>query len=461
MEVCVIFGTFLWAPKAISDLNPIRTPCYPCRMPSQTAPPQPTLHPPKPLRENLAAEFALDPSIAFLNHGSFGARPRQILESQNKRRAEFEARPIEWLDRRRHDMIEAAKQKLGSFIGMTPANFGFVTNATGGINAVLRSLTFNPGDELLTTNHVYNAVRKTMKYLAAKVPGGGAKYIEVAVPFPVASPEQIIRAIESAITPRTRILVVDHITSPTAVIFPIKQIIDLCTSRNVDVIIDGAHAPGMIPLNVEELGAAYYAGNLHKWTCAPLGSAFLWVRPDKQTANGGIHPTTISHFLDENFINEFNWQGTRDITPWLCIQDSLAWFEGPGLGWDRVMKHNHQMAVWVQQMLCDRWQVEPSTPMRQTETTCDAPMIGSMTTVLLPSQAKLHARFADFQACRQAIYDQHRIEVPVVEFPMSQANPKSPGGSISGNWYVRPCCQIYNTPEQYERLATAVLDLIG
>jgi isopenicillin-N epimerase len=389
---------------------------------------------PQPIRADIAADFALDPSYAFLNHGSFGARPRAVIEAQQRRRMEFEARPIEWLDRKRNPMIEHAKDVLGRFIGALPQNFGFVTNATGGINAVLRSLTFRAGDELLTTNHVYNAVRQTMKYVAERIPGG-AKYVEIEIPLPVSSPDEITIAIEAAITSRTRVVVIDHVSSPTAIIFPVKDIVRMCAARGVDVLIDGAHAPGMLPLNIEEIGAAYYSGNLHKWMCAPVGAAFIWVRPDKQR---DIHPTTISHFLNEGFTNEFNWQGTRDITPWLCVEDAMKYLER--LGWDRVMRHNHELAAWVQRMLCDRWNVEPGSPV-------DGSMIGSMATVQLPGQEILRRKFPEFLQLRERVFNEFRIEVPVVDW--------------MGKLWVRPCCQVYNQSEQYERLADAVLAIVG
>lgn len=388
--------------------------------------------PPEPLAKNSKAEWALDPSIVFLNHGSFGARPLAVLEAQQTLRREFEARPIEWLNRRRHELIDQAKLSLAPLIGAAPANFGFVANATDGINAVLRSIAFGlkHGDELITTDHVYNAVRKAMQYIARSV---GAKYVEAHVPLPLRSPDEVIDVIDHAITNRTKLVVIDHITSPTAVIFPIKQIIELCNQRGVDVLVDGAHAPGMIDLNIEELSPAYYAANLHKWVCAPPGAAFLWVRPDKQKA---IHPTTISHFLDESFVNEFNWQGTRDITPWLCVKDSIAYLEKFGL--ERVMRHNHEMAMWVQDFLCRSWRVNPATPI-------DGSMLGSMATVELPGQDKLRSRFGTTVELQAAIYDRHRIEVPVVDW--------------GGRWWVRPCCQIYNTVNDYERLAEAVMEV--
>jgi isopenicillin-N epimerase len=176
---------------------------------------------------------------------------------------------------------------------MNDADFGFVTNATEGINAVLRSLALQPGDELLTTNHVYHAVRQAMRLMARRA---GATMRELEVPFPVQSAEQIQRTVINALSARTRLLVIDHITSPTALVFPMERIIAGCAAAGVDVLVDGAHAPGMVRLDVAKLGATYYAGNLHKWACAPKGSAFLWVTPDRKKE---VHPTIVSHYLDE------------------------------------------------------------------------------------------------------------------------------------------------------------------
>ena len=396
--------------------------------------------PPEPLLDDPQADFLLDPGIDFINHGPFGARPLAVLEAQSRRRADFETRPVEFLDphRRGGPMLARAKNALGPFIGAQPDNFAFVANATGSVNAVLRSLTFKTGDELLTTTHVYNAVRQTMKFLVER---SGATYREIDVPLPLSDDDEVVRAIERGISPQTRLFIIDHVTSPTAVVFPVKRIVEMCAKRGVDVLIDGAHAPGMLPLNIESINPAYYAGNLHKWVCAPLGSAFLWVRPDRQK---GIHPTTISHFLNEGFQAEFGWQATRDITPWLCVEDALTWLGR--LGWDNIMRHNHQMAVWAQAMLCEKWKVRSATPL-------DGRMIGAMATVPLPSQDVFRRKFensaANWQvvtAMKAAIYDRYRIEVPVIEW--------------QNQWWIRVSCQIYNRPAQYERLADAVLDLL-
>jgi len=376
---------------------------------------------------DMLSHWLLDPGVTFLNHGCFGATPRRVLEAQTAWRERLESRPVELLDRGCRDLLVEPKRAVGAFIGALPDDFGFVTNATGGINAVLRSLRFEPGDEIVTTDHVYNAVQQTLRYLARM---SGARTIRVAVPLPVPGPEHVTDTIAAALTDRTRLVLVDHIGSATGVVFPVKQIVDLCSSRGIDVLVDGAHGPGMLELDLAGLGAAYYTGNLHKWVCAPKGAAFLWVRPDRQS---GIHPNTISHFLDEGLAEEFQWQGTRDITAWLCAPDAID-FMGQ-FGWDEVRRHNHELAVWAQGMLSDRWQVAASTP-------ADGSMLGSMATLPLPGG--LRERFADVAALQQHIYDHDHIEVPIIDW--------------TDRWWVRVSCQVYNERAQYERLGEAVME---
>lgn len=382
--------------------------------------------PPPPLRENARSDWLLDPRIAFLNHGSFGAVPRVVFEEHNLWRQRIESEPVEILARRMPDLIADVKAKLGSWLGMSGEDFGFVTNATEGINAVLRSLEFQIGDELLTTTHVYNAVRQAMRYVAGK---SGATYREIDVPLPVESDDQIAEAILNSISAKTRLLVIDHITSPTALIFPIERIIAGCAARDVDVLIDGAHAPGMVPLDVSRLGAAYYAGNLHKWACAPKGSAFLWVRPDRQSR---IHPLVISHFFETGFSKEFAWQGTRDFGAWLAIPRAIAFLAD--LGFERLMAHNHALAVWAGAMLCQSWRVEPISP-------ADGRMLGSMVAVPLPAPLD-RLDESQAKALWQRLYAEHQIEAPVMRW--------------AGRAFLRPCCQVYNTPADYRRLSEAV-----
>ncbi len=384
--------------------------------------------PPEPLQDDITAQWMLDPEIVFLNHGCFGARPRSVLEAQIHRRHEFEASPIEYLDRHRDGLIQQARTRLGGFLKASVDNLAFVTNATAGINAVLRSTQFDPGDEILTTTHVYNAVRRTLELVARE---RGATFREVPVPFPLHSSAQIMDAIHAALTARTRMLIVDHVTSPTAVVFPIKQLIALCEQQDIAVLVDGAHAPGMLDVDIEALNPSWYAGNLHKWVSAPPGAAFLWARPDRQL---GIHPPVISHFMDEGFVAEFNWQGTRDISPWLCVDEALSYFER--FSWKAVRGHNHELATWVQQLWTQRWGVPPTTPL-------DGSMIGSMTTVALP---EIPPRYEEPMQLQRELWDRWQIEVPIIDW--------------NGRWWIRASCQIYNRPQQYELVADAITELL-
>jgi isopenicillin-N epimerase len=368
----------------------------------------------------------LKEGITFLNHGSFGAVPRVVFEAHNEWRRRIEAEPVELLGRRNFELIAQAKRPVAQWLGMNDADFGFVTNATEGINAVLRSLNLNAGDELVTTNHVYHAVRQAMRLTARRA---GAVVKEVAVNVPVESAEQIVAAVLDGLTPRTRLVVIDHVTSPTALVFPVEEIIAGCTSRGVDVLVDGAHAPGMVPLNVEKLGSAYYAANLHKWVCAPKGSAFLWVRPDRKK---DVHPAVVSHFLDEGFSREFGWQGTRDIGSWLTVPTALE-FMGE-LGWDRVMDHNHRMALWAHELLCRKWGVKPMSPL-------DGSLLGSMATVSLPPPLEALS-VEQCEALQQRLYSEFGIEVPLMRW--------------NGRVCLRVSCQVYNSPAEYERVAEVV-----
>jgi len=402
--------------------------------------------PPDPIASGLSAHWMLDESFDFLNHGSFGALPRRIADAQTAWRARIEARPIELLGRRSRELLGIARRSVASLIGAEADDLGFVTNATEGVNAYLSGVELRPGDEIVTTDHVYNAVRQTMRHRARVA---GATMREVSVPLPVAGAASIRSIVTDALTDRTRLLVIDHVTSPTALVFPIQELAAICAERGIDMLVDGAHAPGMLPLDLAELpGVGGYAANLHKWICAPKGSAFLWVRRDRQAT---VHPTVISHFLEQGFEAEFSWQGTRDITPWLCAVDAIEFLTGLGL--ERVMAHNHALARWVQRTLCAAWEVEPNSP-------GDGSMLGSMATVPLPDALqpeRLHgAEFAGLspfdpkrqraaEAFMSILNERFRIEVPLVDF--------------ANRWHVRPCCQVYNTPEQYIRLADAIRTL--
>jgi isopenicillin-N epimerase len=387
----------------------------------------PLAAPPAPLAPDLARRWAIDPKYVFLNHGSFGAVPRAVRQSWIAAQDRIESRPIEMLGRRIRELLGPSRARVGEFLGMRPGGFGFVTNATEGVNAVLRSIGFRAGDELLTTSHVYGAVRKAMQFRARQC---GATYVEVPLPLPVSGPEAVLEAVIGGFTDRTRLLVIDQVTSATGLVFPVAEIVAACRQRGIEVLVDAAHVPGMLPVHVEGLGATYWTGNLHKWCCAPKGTAVLWVAPERAR---DIKPATVSHYLDEGFDAEFDWQGTRDMAAWMVAGEAIDFMAA--LGWDAVRRHNDQMARWVQRMLCARWEVEPVSP-------ADGRMLGSMCTVPLPTEVR--ARFETPLAFQEALYAQHRIEVPIIDF--------------DGRWHARPSVQVYNLAAQYDLLAQAVIE---
>ena len=226
-----------------------------------------------------ASRWGLNPEITFLNHGSFGACPHEVLAAQAELRRRLEAQPVDFLTRQAPGLIDEARNTLADFLGADPAGLVFVPNATTGVNAVLASYPFTAGDEVIITNHTYNACANAARYWAERA---GASVKVASVPFPISNPAEVVESIVAEIGPRTVLGLIDHVTSETALVFPIEQIADALHSRGVEVLVDGAHAPGMVPLNLETLTAAYYTGNCHKWLCAPKGAGFLAVRPDRQ-----------------------------------------------------------------------------------------------------------------------------------------------------------------------------------
>ena len=325
-----------------------------------------------------ADRFTLDPSIHYLNHGSFGACPRDILEGQSALRADLERRPAEFMIARLPGMLAEVRAALGRFAGADPEGFVFVRNATYAVNAVARSWDLRPGDEILTTDHSYGACRKALEFIA---PRRGARLVVARVPFPIDSSDAVVDAVLGAVTPRTRVALLDHVTSPTALVFPLERLVPALLERGVESIVDGAHALGMLPLALDRLGAAAYTANAHKWLCAPKGAAILHVRSDLRRR---IRPLVISHGYDGGadsvqFRDEWDWTGTDDPTSWLMIPACLRWLEAllPG-GWRALMERNHAQALRGRAILLDSLGLaEP----------CPASMIGSTATVPLPAAA--------------------------------------------------------------------------
>jgi isopenicillin-N epimerase len=383
-----------------------------------------------------AALWPLDPAVAFLNHGSYGACPAEILRLQSALRAEMEAEPVRFLGRELEGRLDAARAALGAFVGADADDLAFVANATGGVNAVLRSLRLEAGDELLTTDHAYAACRNTLDYVAERT---GARVVVATVPFPVADPEAVVDVVLAGVTPRTRLALVDHVTSPTGLVLPLARIVAALNARGVDTLVDGAHAPGMIPLDLGRLGAAYYSANCHKWLCTPKGSAFLWVRRDRQAA---IHPLTISHGAKgeragrTRFRLEFDWTGTQDPTAWLTVPRAIEYLGGlvEG-GWPALMARNRGLALDARRLLCAAVGTPPA---------CPDEMIGSLASVLLPDNPSTPTGWRVPEPLQARLFEGHGIEVPVMRWP---GPPRR---------LVRVSCQLYNRVEQYAALADAL-----
>ena len=371
-----------------------------------------------------------------MNHGSFGACPKAVLAAQTEFRRRMEAEPIEFLWRRYEEPLDRARNALAKFVGARAKDLVFVPNATTAVNAVVRSLELRPGDELLTTAHDYNACRNVLVEAARRA---RAKMVVADVPFPVGKPEEILEAIMRAVTRRTRLAMIDHVSSHTALIFPIKRIIRELEGRGLDTLVDGAHAPGMVPLNITRLRPAYYTGNLHKWVCAPKGAAFLWVREDKQE---GLQPAVISHGNNQlrpgytRFQDRFDWAGTVDPSAKFSVADAIQWMAKllPG-GWREIRQRNHELAVKARKILCERLGTEPL---------CPESMLGSMATVRLPARCQgrqLNGRFEEEQV---KLYRDFGVEVPFLRIGTPTER------------YIRVSAQLYNSVEEYEYLAEAL-----
>ena len=368
---------------------------------------------PKPIN---SGPWMLDPSVTYLNHGSFGARTETVFATQMRYKMELERSPVDFLDRHRN-RIDFARISTASFLHADSSGLGFVVNATTGVSCILHSLQITEKDEILTTSLVYNGIRQLLRNHARKE---GCTYRELDLMLPLSSSDAILKRVDAAISSRTTLLVIDHVSSASAIVFPIREIIALCRAKGIKVLVDGAHAPGMIDLHISELDPDWYVGNLHKWVCAPIGSAFIWTNKKYREST---HPVTISHWLDQGYTEEFDWQGTRDVSAWLAVVDAIG--EGADIGWDRIRKHNHDMAVWVQQKLVSTWNIEPYTPI-------DGKLLGSMVTVQLPKTCP--QSMEDCLQFRDQLFRNHRIEVPIFEF--------------QGKGALRISCQTYTIPEQ-------------
>jgi isopenicillin-N epimerase len=365
------------------------------------------------------ADFSLAPDVAHLNHGSYGAAPRVVTDAAQVWRERMEADPTSFF---RDDLPGATRDvaaRVAGFLGGRSEDWGFLENATQGTNAIIASLRLEPGDELLCLSQVYNAVGNTLRHYGERA---GARIVTVPVPVPFIDPEPLFAAMKAAIGPRTRLATFDHISSAGAVVFPVREMAAICRKRGVPVAIDGAHAPGQLPLDVPGLGVDWYVGNLHKWAFAARGTAIIWCAPERQAA---LHPVSISHYLGQGFAAEFDFSGTRDSSAWLAVPEALDYLTT--LDPEAVHAHNNALAREAGEMLADAWGSEIAAAPEFT---------AAMASVRLPGVTA-----ADRTAARRIarhLREAHNISAGVM--------------MIAGGVWLRVSAQIYNELDDYRPL---------
>lgn len=380
--------------------------------------------------QSLRDDFLLDKHVIYLNHGSFGATPRSVFESYQRWQRELERQPTEFLGRRASKLLEQSRQVLAEYLGTRSANLAYVTNATTGLNAVARSLKLSEGDEVLSSDHEYGALDRTWRFLAQK---HGFRYINHPIPLPVTTQKAFVDQFWRGVTPRTRVIFLSHITSPTALIFPIEDICRRAREQGIITVIDGAHAPGQIPLHLDALGADFYSGNLHKWLCAPKGAAFLYARVEVMPS---IEPLVVSWGYQSEqpgpspLVDYIEWQGTRDISAFLAVPDAIEYQRSRG--WDAVRNHCHRLAIETAASAAVTFHQEAISPLSPA-------WVGQMVSIPLSD-------IVQPAELRQRLYDEYHIEIPILEW--------------NGHKLARCSFQAYNTAEDACALLNALQALI-
>jgi isopenicillin-N epimerase len=380
---------------------------------------------------DLKSQFLLDPSITFLNHGSFGATPAPVFASYQRWQRQLEMQPVEFLGRRHPELMRTARRALGAFVGAEENCVVYVPNATSGLNIVARSLALGAGDEVLSANHEYGALDRTWKFLAGK---RGFRYINLALPQPFTTQKNLVDVFWAGVTPRTKVIFLSHITSPTALIFPVDEICARARDAGIITVVDGAHAPGQLPLNLGEMGVDFYSGNLHKWTCAPKGCAFLYARPELHSL---VEPLVVSWGYDRRaeeasrgsqLVDYVEWVGTHDPAAYLAAPDAIRFLEENN--WPAVRAQCHALASEAYA------RVVALTGMKNTlRPDDDDSWFGQLVAAPLP-------RGTNVAALKTRLYDDFRIEVPIIDW--------------NGQQFVRVSIQAYNTREDVDKLVEAL-----
>lgn len=368
-------------------------------------------------------EWPLDWSKLTVNHGSYGATPKSVLAAQVEWRDRMEAQPSIFMRTVLPDALRASAAALGAFLNAGEADIAFVDNATTGCNAVLRSLDLQPDDEIVLHGQVYGAVAKTARYVAQR---SGARIIEAPLGFPCDDVSAFVEGLARLLNDRTRLVIVDHITSPSALLLPVEAAAQLCREVGVALLVDGAHGPGQVDVDLKAIDADYYIGNCHKWLAAPKGCAFLWARRDRQA---GLHPTTISHGFEQGYLAEFDWTGTRDPTAFLAIEAALDFHEK--LGGAALRQRNADLAHQAGRLLAKHFGTVYGNEAH--------PLAMAMVRLPFGGEASPERALAQ----RDRLLTEFGCDAPLIAHP-------------DGIW-VRVSAHAYNEIGDYERLA-GVLD---
>jgi isopenicillin-N epimerase len=375
-----------------------------------------------PSAAELREEFLLDPEVTFLNHGSFGACPRPVLERHQARQRELEREPVRFLARRLPELLDGVRSRLAEYVGAAADDLAFVPNATTGVNLAARSLRLGPGDEVLATSLEYGACDLAWEWLCDRT---GASYVRADVSLPIARPEDVVDALFAARSERTRAVFVSHITSDTGLLLPVAAVVARAHAEGLPVVVDGAHAPAQAPLDLDLLGADFYAGNCHKWLCAPKGAGFLHVRPEHQDRIDGAVVSWGYDGDDATFRSRVERQGTNDPTAYLSVADAIDY--QAERGWDEVKARCCALARDARDELCALLGTEPIAP---------PDMLLQMASVALPP--------CDGAELQRRLFDEHRIEVPVTQ----------------GEPLLRVSAAAYTGREDVERLLDALPNVL-
>lgn len=392
----------------------------------------------RPGRSEFASHWRLDPGITFLNHGSYGACPEVVLDAQSEIRALMEREPVRFYMQHLERLTDVVRERVARFVNCRPEDLAFTPNATISIATILLNIEFEPGDEILVNTHEYMSAINELGRLGKRT---GAKMVKAQVPFPISGEEQVIEAVMAAVSPKTKLAILSHITSPTAVIFPVKRLTAMLRERGILVMVDGAHTPAQIALDVSEINADYYVADFHKWISSPKGASFVHVRPDLQK---GFRPIALSsrvHNVRDDrvpYLAEFDYVGTSDYSSLLAVPAAIDFFEKilPG-GVPALIKRNHELVVKGRNAVCQATGLGVPAPDH---------MLPCMATILLPAQPKSYkgvkSVFGD--PLQDRLVEQHKVQVPVWALP------------DCGTRFTRISAQLYNTLAEFEYFGKAL-----